>query len=82
MGITSHVLDRLQLLLRLDGSDILSQLCVAELELLIAEALSLQCQAPFAHVHTVGKGILQRLPEEGIHHSACCFPLEALVLEL
>ena len=43
MGITSHVVDRLQLLLRLDSTDILGQLCIAELEFLIAETLSLQC---------------------------------------
>ena len=76
------MVDRLQLLLRLDGSDILGQLCIAELELLIAEALRLQCQNTLAHIHAVGKGILQRLPEEGIYHGACCLPLEALVLEL
>ena len=82
MGIASHVIDRLQLPLRLNRTDILSQLRIAELELLIAEALSLQCQASIAHVHAVGKGILQWLPEEGIHHGTYCLPLEALVLEL
>ena len=82
MGVASHVIDRLEILTDLDRPDILGQLRIAEKEVLIAEALRLQCQNSLACIHTVGKGILQWLPEEGIHHGACRFSLEALVLEL